>query len=419
MNGIPLQRLTTSSSLLLRTHLLGLGVTVAVLGLVITSQYLFDSILVHIISTLVVAGVWIFELNQTSHHWRAKYHEVQNSGSEYHEEVQLLVDDLSSYYRTELKDMTNGLVQIKELVSDAVGKLHSSFNGLHELSGNQLGLVDGLIRKIASSEGHGDDSATSVQKFANETSDVLQYYINVLSSMSKQSMETVMKINDMVEQMDGIFARLDDVKGIADQTNLLALNAAIEAARAGKAGRGFAVVADEVRKLSLNSAKFNDEIRVKAQTAKQAVDAARDLVGKMASNDMNAALKAQNQVNDMLSELQALDSVIGSQLVDLSGIGEQLNQDVGLAIRALQFEDIVRQTAEHAEDVAHSLSDTAEATVHGLGHGSDADGSELGRCVSILRQLRTELLAQRTRVAETRHRAVTQENMDAGSVELF
>jgi methyl-accepting chemotaxis protein len=103
--------------------------------------------------------------------------------------------------------------------------------------------------------------------------------------VSRNSLETVHHIDDMVEKLDGIFGLIENVEGLASQTNLLALNASIEAARAGDAGRGFAVVADEVRTLSINSAELNNQIREEISYAKETIEVLRSTVGGMASTD--------------------------------------------------------------------------------------------------------------------------------------
>ncbi len=149
--------------------------------------------------------------------------------------------------------------------------------------------------------------------------------------------------------MNEIFDRLESAKRIARQTNLLALNAAIEAARAGEAGRGFAVVAQEVRKLSQDSAEFNDQIRHQVEQAQVIFAETREIVGKMASQDMNASLTAKGAMDDMIHRVQGVNSMVAAGLEELTFVVERVQGNVDAAIRLLQFEDITRQVLGQAD----------------------------------------------------------------------
>jgi methyl-accepting chemotaxis protein len=217
-------------------------------------------------------------------------------------------------------------------------------------------------------------------------------------------------IDEMASQMNRIFDLLEDVKGIADQTNLLALNAAIEAARAGDAGRGFAVVADEVRKLSLNSTQFNEQIRTLVESAQSTINTTRDLVGKSASQDLNVLLSHKSSIDGMMTHLSQLESSLGGLIEQTTGITGQIAERTSTAVRALQFEDIARQVAEHAEAK--------------LGHIRQVANSSIEALAASRGDRRREALASACAAASTLRdfapsKPATQASMDEGDVELF
>jgi len=257
-------------------------------------------------------------------------------------------------------DIRASVDEVRSLINQSTETLNSSFQGMSHLSTNQQELVSKLAATVSDKPEHNDSGELSISAFINETSDAISFYISILIDVSKDSIQTVHSIDKMVEQMDGIFKRLGDVKKIADQTNLLALNAAIEAARAGEAGRGFAVVADEVRTLSKNSEVFNEEIKKQVEQAIATVTEAREVVSKLASYDMNKAISSKGNIDDMLKSLSVFNKTLESELSQFSSSTGQLNEHVSTAILALQSEDINRQKLDQCTSQLDVLSEVSQ-----------------------------------------------------------
>jgi methyl-accepting chemotaxis protein len=308
--------------------------------------------------------------------------------------------------------LDNDLARVRELVSDAVGDLSGSFRGLHDQVHQQGSLVSAMTDSVMGGVG----GKVNMQQFVDEVSDVLAYYIKLVIDISRQSVETVHKIDDMVGQMNCIFALLEDINAIADQTNLLALNAAIEAARAGEAGRGFAVVADEVRKLSRNSANFNAQIRGQVESAKQTIEQARVLVGDIAAKDMNVAIKAKGNVDEMLVHISGINRNTTSTLDQLAKIGRQVQGSVDTAVRGLQFEDLTRQLVEYIG----SEIGTVRTLIDSMSDPERSSRADIRtRLQSAIEQQSVLLGNARAHQSRPPGRVVLQESMAAGDVELF
>ncbi len=331
-------------------------------------------------------------------------------------ELVSILSDLSSLVKNPSSEILESLGQIKTVVQDATANLGASFNGLNEQSQNQSKMVKFLVdeRSIA------DESQDfNMRQFLDETDRLLKMFITQLLATSQNSMRMVYTIDDIAGHMESAFKLLDDVRSIADQTNLLALNAAIEAARAGEAGRGFAVVADEVRALSQNSNRFSEEIRVVVQKAKADIVEARHVVNEMASKDMTDTLTSKTRIEGMLQGIEKYDLTVAEELKRISEVTEEISASVHLAVRSLQFEDVVTQVADYSEGNGNrlqSLFALIDEQSHNLSSQFEAEGDIAD---SEILEFKQKLGNLKLEWQQEIHKAVEQNTMDQGDIEMF
>jgi len=324
-------------------------------------------------------------------------------------DVGQLLGEVHNTIHEEVQCIDASLCQAQDLLRDAVGGLNQSFTGLDSQTQAQRQLVVCLMADMAGTATASHSSYHTMQEFTEAISAVLQYFIDLVVNISKQSVQTAYKIDDMVRQLDGIFALLANIKTITDDTHLLALNAAVEAARAGEAGRGFAVVASEVRRLSQHSRQFSERLRAQIEEIKTTIAAVRKVVGTMASTDMNVSLEAKGRVDLMLVELQRANACMAQSLQEVSTITAQIHTDIGVAVRALQFEDIITQLLGYTRkplDTLQGLATALEAATE------TNDSIQLCSLGAILTQRRAE-------DHKEAYKPVAQTSMCAGDVELF
>lgn len=298
------------------------------------------------------------------------------------------------------------LSQIQSLLGDAIGKLLSSFEGMHQLIQEQR---DAAV----SVSGNGD---ASIENSLGETSETLKTLVGSIVNNSKIGMELVEKMEAVSQQVQGILQVLGEIDSISKQTNLLSLNAAIEAARAGESGRGFAVVADEVRKLSARAEHFSQQIRGNVKQVHAAIVDAEKSINQMASLDMDFALDSKNRLDAIMQRVQQSNRDMSLVIVKQSEISGKVNEVVGSAVTSLQFQDLVNQLLQHSRLRLDSMQEAWRII------GDLAQEEQSGKPASFddtnrVRQQVIEIFSKANQVSQ--RNPVRQEHMESGDIDLF
>ncbi len=369
------------------------------------------------VSLLMMGGVWgVVTWNILKRFNELK---IQNDLNEFDSpgvdaSMQGLLHEVDQCVEQEVNFLHKELDQIKNVVADAVVTMNDSFNGLHSTTSEQSETVFSLINRL--SDQQSDSGGISFHKFTQETDKVLHLFIENILDISKQSIDMVQVIDDINGRMVEIEGLLSGVQQIADQTNLLSLNAAIEAARAGEAGRGFAVVAEEVRNLSKTSDRFSEEIHDVIQVSKKSITQAKSMIEAMASKDMNVALESKQHVDDMMGEIGSINASIAGKLEKVSSLTGDIENHVGMAVRALQFEDLSRQLVDYLQENSSHFSEIFNQLRDGF---RALDAGDMSQAGIVLDQRRMEIAQLKNAWAEKESKVVHQDSMEEGEIEML
>lgn len=334
----------------------------------------------------------------------------ESPSNEQEEELRKLLTELEQNLQQESSQVEQERARLEALIQDAVQTLSGSFMNLNDLSTRQTVLVEQVLSR--SQESEAGTEHLSVSQFMGKAEQTLDQFVSVIVDVSRNSLEIVHRIDDMMEQLESIFTLIESVEGIAEQTNLLALNASIEAARAGEAGRGFAVVADEVRNLSRSSSELNQQIREHIQGAKGSIDNLRESVSVMASNDMSGTISTKEQMTAMMENMADVNSQLSGGVNELSDIGQTLAVAIQDAVRSLQFEDMCTQILQAMKNNTNAMQELAQLAQQ-LKSADSLDADTMKQFSKACNDL-----LQRSRELDSR-RAVSQQSMDEGDIELF
>ncbi len=296
--------------------------------------------------------------------------------------------------RRELSEGHADLDQISEIVRNAVDSLIPCFVEIFAKTKDQQKLALALISQANSSDIAVVDvvpPGASVEKYFKESLSTFRD----AADRQQRTFEVFGNLNDALARVDSnmgavlhVFAEIEE---IAFQTDLLALNAKIEAAHAGTKGAGFAVVANEVQKLAARSSRYSIELRDRVDALATDLRETRATLAEAAAGGAATGQEFISRIETMTEEAHIVLKAMLDSAARLASLTDNIGTNVSSAVRELQFQDMVAQLLQHQK---------ARLDLIGADLGSESNA---------------ELLSGHS----TLHKAVSQHDLTAGTVDLF
>jgi len=298
--------------------------------------------------------------------------------------------------------------QLRGLCNDSIVTLQGSFNQLNALIQSQRGEVAGLLGAVSGTEMDG----SRPDSLLDELTPLLRSLTEILGTVTDKGLEGARRVEALALDLGETFKLLGKFEGVEAQTNMLALNATIEAARAGDRGRGFGVVAQEVRNLSKHSKELNARISDQLTKARARMNDVRKLLVEAVPDEEATAQKSRDRIDVLLVRMSSVDQRVATGLAALERVANEVSEQVGVAIRALQFEDIATQLLACMDQRLERL-ELAVQHLHGLTALSDAGDDTVREAL----QDRSSQISESYSVPI--RSPVQQTSMEGGTVELF
>ena len=135
----------------------------------------------------------------------------------------------------------------------------------------------------------------------------------------------------------------------------------------------------------------------------------------MASKDMTNTISEKNRVDNMLQSVEVYNESIDKGIAKISTVSDEISQSVSIAVRALQFEDVVTQIVDYSGEHAKRL----DALVLRLGQKlTDSPSDETAQHV-LIQHLQQEVDLLKTEWEDPLNKAVNQSSMETGDIEMF
>jgi methyl-accepting chemotaxis protein len=253
------------------------------------------------------------------------------------------VESELAQYLPHFSRMSEQLKQTSSQIENSVIDVCNSFQGIAQRARETVDRTKGFLGR----DGEGSSDKRTFEGLIENCSGTLVKILKVTEEAGEMSRRAVERIREMDKASESINAAVQQLERIAVGNKILALNARIEAARAGRYGAGFAVVAMEVISQTDKSQKVNALVSGLIKNLRSLAGSTLDDLNRMNVEDQQRVEQCKHEVDESLRDMQGAHGEMKKMLTGMTDEGALLANDIGAAVRGLQFQDRTNQRIAH------------------------------------------------------------------------
>jgi methyl-accepting chemotaxis protein len=254
-------------------------------------------------------------------------------------------------YLPHLGRMSSQLKATSTQIESSVVDVCGSFQGIAERARSTVARTAGFL----SSEGNGTSSKQSFEGLIQNCSGTLVKILNTTEEAGEVSRSAIDRIRQMDQASQMIGKELIRLERIAHENKMLAMNARIEAAHAGSHGVGFAVVAVEVVSQTEKAQEVTARVSELIGNLRALAESTLNDLQRIHDRDHKRVQESRLEVDESLREMQAAHGEMKEMLTGITEEGALLANDIGAAVRGLQFQDRTSQQIAHVVEDLDTL----------------------------------------------------------------
>ena len=320
---------------------------------------------------------------------------------QFHGVLDAAFDDVADGVEDELKGIREQITQIESLLKDAIASLYEGFEGISEESNAQMQLMTKLMNQSVSAH---DDTPNIFQR-TEAASVLLKRLVDMLIDGSRVSLKTL-------TDMEGMHARIKKTQH--SEKKMHEMTQELETLLQSDAPDVLAL-----RALSARMCVQSEESQTQMDEVAEHVSRSYGMVKHQASRDLDDVYCAKEQVEDLLAQFYAISDYLSSCRADIGACNAQMRHHLGVAIRALQFEDITTQSLGHTRLHLDRMEGFVLRMTQGISNIDPAVSDGVSGYAEKIHQIHEDMLQYREELALTEKNPVSQQNLDEGDVDLF